>query len=249
MLQGVAGSVPASSPTGACQSATQGEDGTTYLLCEDLGGSTSCASGYSSNCRVTWTIARDQASPHLVDFDSSPSIDIGGTYSLFLDASDGGGTDGPYITYIFGSAQSAIHGFTRYKFSGTDPGGTRVIYTIASGGTSRSQVSIQSNKKLHVSCGVAGTDTTNTLDSGTTYNVWYGYVDGTNSTCYVCFTPTSTTSRPDYTTDTAQCTYTASGTNVGTVNKIGLGTSSATNPDHTFGHMRFSSSALTAFPD
>jgi hypothetical protein len=44
--------------TNACTSATVGECGTTYALCEDFGGAVDCGTDApnAQNCRVTWTI-------------------------------------------------------------------------------------------------------------------------------------------------------------------------------------------------
>ena len=241
--------VPVSALTGNCQNATTGESGTTYKLCEDFEGATSCAANYTSNCRVTWTIGRDQADPKLINFQSA-GIGIGGSYAVFFDASDGGGTDGPYIYYDTASATDEQHVFYRMAFSGTDPGGARSITEIKSGSTFRAGFYINSSEKLYTQCGGnAATQTSAILASGTTYNVWAGYITGDTSTCYVCFTGTGTTTRPDYTSDTTNCSYTSSGTNTGTSNRVSMPVGFHSNPDLKYDHIRVKASEMTGVPD
>jgi hypothetical protein len=188
---------PASCPTtNACTNATTGECGTTYLVCEDFGGSAYCVgSSGANNCRNTWVT--DDTIPTW----AGTAISGEGTYSVNMVNSTNTTEFHKVFTaandlYVFFKLSTGTLNVSKDTpfFRFLDAGWTSFLGMIYL--TTDTSIPGSSYWKLTCGSGSAGaTSATPGVANNTTYNVWveYHHVTGANNDqCTVYMSTTGT---------------------------------------------------------
>ena len=225
--------------TGSCTSATAGECGTTYLMCEDFDGAVDCNSGAGTAeyCRRAYDTCDGRGTYN------STNIDNGGTYSYLS-----GTWSCENLTTGFAET-SPIYVFFKIKVTRVADGTLNYVSKLLTGATWDPILVVATEAdgtgfKFAVAQTTVGSTYTAKLSYDTVYNVWWEYTKGTganaNQTLYV--STDGTKGSADATE--SDFTQTAGATEV----YIGIG--SAINAvTFLIDHIRVSSTQMTGVPD
>lgn len=181
-----------------CTDATHDGANTAITLCEDFDGAASCADGYSSTCRNTWTVTKGDAGD-TVDFDNTTApAPLVGTYSLRATSTtatpttinkDTGANDNLYV--------HARYNFDTYNAPAAD---MHLINIYRSTGTSICSLSVDSaTGRFEVYTNGYTIHESLSPSADTTYYIWLESVKNTSCVAYI----STTTTKPETATITA----------------------------------------------
>ena len=218
-----------------CTDATHDGANTAITLCEDFDGSASCADGYSSTCRNTWTVVLQDGDT--IDFDNAASPSpLLGTYSF---RGTSVGTTSSYAYIATGTLSNAyLHARINFDSVDTSPeadyhflritrsdGGSLVCTAVIDNTTGRFGV-FASTYTFHESLQPS---------ADTTYYIWLEHIKDTSCSLYVSTTPT----KPE------TATVTKTGLNY---DATGIKISPNETADMVVDHIRINSSAIGSNP-
>lgn len=227
--------------TGACQSSTKGECGTTYLLCEDLDGSADCGNASNYNCRYTWSTGDGRG------YYNDTGATIEGTYSYknntWTQEYASLSTSGSMYAFVKAKLTFASTSMANTVYSIYAPDFLVFIYFTDNGaGTSFSAA---------LSCGIGACNTIeggiSGLYYGTTYNIWIEYTKGSGSNASGAWYISSST-KPGTPTQ-----HFTDGTGTNDPTRFQLGTYNANQSPSVINirtdHIRVSTTQMTGVPD
>lgn len=183
---------------------------TAVSFCEDFDSDQSCYSGYSSNCRSAFTTVD---APPVFNYTEAP---IAGTYSLSLpntELADAAKDIGPPGDALY------AHWSGKYTLAATPA--ERQIVMIEN-----RYCLIKTDYTLKASDGIKSASSTLAITSGARTYFWAGA--DVSGMLYCCWS--STTTKPNYTTDTEHCGYISDSAVTQTLDTVKFTNHSATNP-------------------
>lgn len=178
--------------TYACVDATHDSANSEITLCEDFDGSTSCADGYSSTCRNTWTVVKGDAGD-TVDFDNTTApAPLQGTYSLRVTSTT------TTATTIYSAVTSAdnyyFHGRLNIDTYAAPASDMTFVAVQRSTGANICAFGVDSaTERYRMYTNSETVHATASPSADTTYYIWFEVVRNTSCAVYI----STTTTKPE----------------------------------------------------